>query len=399
VIHHFTLPLLKERNIFLFYLLTVTTNAFFIVGNWIFFWTRFMTYGQLGLVDASCFAFGMLMEVPTGAISDLIGKKKTLLAALFFSSLGVFIISPASQILPILVGFMVAQAGWALYSGAAEAFAYDTLKEKNLESQFDEVISASSMIATITTLFSTLAGIWLYQLNFRLPHYMWAVAYAVGFVICFFLREPHVDTEKFSLKNYFTQLSQGMKQLLMPALKPFFILIFILLGVFYLYNYGFIKPAMAEGFGWYAREQGWLFAGLSLFSAALARAVPWMRNKFSDMQGLVLLAMIMGVGFVVASLVSGWFGLLPFILIVGSGTLSSPWVSVVINREIPSAYRATTISTVAMLTKIPYIVAAVVAGGMIESGYLWLFTLVTGGVTLGAILISKVVNGKISAND
>lgn len=395
MIKHLKLPLLKVPNIALFYVLTASTNAFFIVGNWIFFWTRFMTYGQLGIVDATCFAFGTLMEIPTGAISDLIGKKKTLLAALLLSSLGVFIISPASTITQIVIGFLIAQTGWALYSGAAEAFAYDTLKQLKLEDQFDEVISASTMVSIITVLISTLAGIWLYEQNFRLPHYFWAASYLVGFFFCLFITEPKVDTEKFSLKNYFNQLSQGMKQLLQPVLKPFFILIFVLLGVYYLYSYGFIKPAMAEGFGWYAREQGFVSAFLSIFAAILTRTIPWMRKKFSDMVGLVILTSILGIGFIVATFSSGWFGLLPFILIVGSGSLANPWVSVVVNREIPSAYRATTLSTVAMLTKVPYILAAVVAGGMIQAGHLGIFTMVIGLVTISAVLVSQFVNRKL----
>jgi MFS family permease len=395
MISSYRLPLTSHSNIRLFYLLTITTNAFFIVGNWIFFWTRFMTYGQLGFVDASCFAFGMLMEIPTGAVSDLIGKKKTLLAALFLSSLGVFVITPASNIVQIVIGFLIAQIGWALYSGAAEAFAYDTLKDEGLEAEFDEVISASSMVSIVTVLIATLVGIWLYQIDFRLTHFAWGMSYLVGFFLCFFLKEPRTDSVTFSFAQYFNQLSQGAHQLLQPTLRKFIILIFALLGVHYLFSYGFVKPAMAEGFGWYAKEQGIVSAGLSLFAAILSRLIPWMRKKLSDMQGLVLLTGILGLGFVIASFSSGWFGVVPFILIVGAGSLSSPWVSVVINREIPSQYRATTLSTVAMMTKIPYILTAVIAGGMIQEGKLALFTMTAGLLTILSIGLSKVVNGKI----
>jgi MFS family permease len=111
------LPAIKDRNILLFYFLTFANNSFFITGNWIFFWLRYMTYGQLGLVDAGCFAFGMLMEIPTGAISDLLGKKRTLIAAHIFAALGFFVIGTSTAMTQIVIGFLLAQVGWAFLLG------------------------------------------------------------------------------------------------------------------------------------------------------------------------------------------------------------------------------------------------------------------------------------------
>ena len=52
-----------NRNIALFYFLTLVSACAFISGNWIFYWLRVMDYGQLGIVDASAFAFGLLIKV------------------------------------------------------------------------------------------------------------------------------------------------------------------------------------------------------------------------------------------------------------------------------------------------------------------------------------------------
>jgi MFS family permease len=384
------LPLLRQRNIALFYFLTICNNSFFIIGNWIFFWTRYMTYGQLGWVDAICFAFGMFAEIPTGAIADLLGKKKTMIASMVFSAAGCLAVALSTSLWQIWAGFMIMQVGWALYSGAAEALAFDSLKEKKLEGQFDHVISANSMVGTTTMLIATLSGIWMWEYFFRLPHLAWTVAYCIGVVACFFLKEPKVDTEKFSFQRYFAQLSAGAQQLLMPKLQPFAILFFLLLGGYFLYSFGLIKPAIAQGFGWGAREQGFVNAGLILFSALLTRAIPWMRTHLSDTQGLVGLTVLLAAGFLLATQVNSWWGIVPVLLITVAGNLSSPWVSVVLNREIESKYRATTLSTVAMFSKIPYVLTAVIAGGMIQNGQLHFFLWVVGLLMLSAVATNTV---------
>ena len=117
------LPLIENRN----YLLAVANGTSFIVGNWIFFWTRFMTYGELGVVDGVAFAFGLILGVPTGAVADIIGKKKTVVAAMFLAFFGILCLSLSSSMVPIFLFFLLWQMGMALYSGAAEALAYDTL--------------------------------------------------------------------------------------------------------------------------------------------------------------------------------------------------------------------------------------------------------------------------------
>jgi len=346
-----------------------------------------MTYGQLGWIDAVCFAFGMVMEVPTGAISDLVGKKKTLILAHFLSAGGFMLIAAATQKHQILLGFLIAQAGWAFYSGAAEALAFDSLKEKKQEKHFDTVISASNMMGIFFMVFSSLLGIWLYNWNFRAPHFAVAITYGIGLILSFFLVEPKIDTEDFSFKNYFSQLAQGARQLFQPALRCFLPLIFAMLGVYYMFSYGFIKPAMAEHFDFFATEQAVIFAGLSLLSAVLVHFVPVMRTKLSDAQGLIILTTTLGIGFLLSGWLSGWSGLIALALIVGTGILATPWVSVVVNRELPSKYRATTLSTIAMVTKVPYILVAVIAGNLIQDGLIVQFNLAVGGLTLVVALI------------
>jgi MFS family permease len=386
-------PLTEIGNIRLYYGLAVVNGASFIIGNWLFFWLRFMTYGELGLVDGIVFGFGLLMGIPTGAVADLIGKKKTLIAAMLLASFGILSLSLSSAVLPIFVFFLLWQLGMALYSGAAEALVYDTLVENGQEQHFDRVISTNSMISIITLTIASLIGIWMYELHFRLPHIAWGLTYGVGFILTLYLVEPEVTaTEKFTWGGYLHKLREGTVHLFQPALKRYLPMIFTISGIYFLYSNGFFRPAIALEFGFEHEAQSVILAILGLIAAVIMRMIPWLRTRISDGQGLFILSMMIGAGFLASAFPIGHYGFFALLIIGVAGRLTQPWVSVVVNQYLESEYRATALSVVTITTQIPYTIVAIAAGQIVEQGHLADFNLgiavvifsVTGLSVLGA---------------
>jgi len=381
-----------RRNIKIYHLLNITSSSAFINGNWIFLWLRVMTFGQLGVVDATAFAFGLFMEVPTGGLSDMMGKRWTLILSMFLNGLGFFIMGAATSIWGIVVGFWFTQTAWAFYSGAADAMAYDSLKTIGEESRYDKVVSFTSSISLFTVGICSLIGGWMYNIDVRLPHYAWGVMLFIGFFIALGIKEPPIDTVKFTMKNYLNQLSQGFKQLARPELRYFTPLIFATLGVHYLFIFGLIQPTMATDFGFFADEQAIVFSIMAFTAAGAMLLVPFMRRHISDMRGLIILALLLAMLYFIATTQPTMIiGALVLISLRCVGGLSSSWASIVVNREIPSEYRATTLSTVALLSKIPYIVTAMIAGLLAENRQ---FSLFYWGVIV--FLISIVVSVSIA---
>jgi MFS family permease len=366
-------PLIQHRNIAVFYLLTAVNAAWFVAGNWIFFWTRFMNYGQLGWVDAIAFSFGLLAEIPTGAFADLVGKKRTIQLAMLSACLGVLIISSANSLTQILLGFLAAQLGWALYSGAAEALAYDSLVDLKQQTKFDSVISSSHSLDIIITALTTLVGTGLYAIHWRLPHYMWAVAYLLGLIAAFKLTEPRTDSQTFSLSKYFRQLIDGSRHLFIPQLRQYIPAIFAAQSGYIVYSFGFLHPAIAISFGFMDRAQSIIYAGSGLVSAYIVKSFPQIRRRISDFKGVVFLASLIGLGYFLAGFPLSYWGLIAMLCITLAGKLVTPWASVIINRQLYSHYRATALSTLALFVRIPYAVIAIFAGRLIESGQLYLF--------------------------
>lgn len=389
-------PHSEIKNIKLFYILSALNNVWFIEGNWFFFWLRFMTSSQLGILDASVFAYGLVAEVPSGAIADLLGKRKSLIISMLMTGSGTMFMAFAQNFWHLAIGFIIAQTGWALYSGAAEALAYDSLVDANKEEKYDEVISASSSINRVVTVITILLGGLMYSFYFRSTHLAWSLFSFLAVFFAYKLTEPKSDTEKFSLISYLNQLKEGTVAIFNKNLRFFTFVIIALLGGDFMFNWGMIKPATGEMFGFMPTAQAMLFASFTIIGAVVVKFIPYLREKFTDKQGLFLLTGIMGLSYLVSGLPLGYLGMIPMFVIMLMGTLAHPWMSIVVNREIESKHRATALSTVALLAKIPYVLLAILAGKMIETQQLNLFMAGVGSVILISVISTFILKKTIS---
>jgi MFS family permease len=380
-----------ERNIRIYYFFNTVLAAAFVVGNWIFVWLRVMSNQQVGIVDAIAFAFGLVMEVPTGAVADLLGKRGTMIAAMFLAGAGWIIMGTGDTLTQLLLGFLVSQTGWAFYSGAAEALVYDSLVEMDQVGRFEQVISRGHSLHLVANVAATLIGGVMYLIHFRLPHLAWGGLHMFGFLAAFWLIEPKVAHIPFSWAAYRNQLAQGFRQLWQPALRYYIPLFFATTGVGFIITIGLVQYVMAIAYGYGANEQAILFAITGLAASGAVLFVPRIRRRFSDFHSLLLVAALLLIALLVSAFPLGLLAggaVLLFLRVVIS--LSQPIASILVNSAIPSEYRATTISTMALITKIPYIFTAVIAGVLAERGQIGVFNLWMAGGIFVLTLISMV---------
>lgn len=392
------LPASDIPNIRRYYTFIFFTNFWFMSANWLFYWLRFMNYQQLGIMDAVTFGVGLLMEIPSGAISDLLGKKKTIVMGTLMAFLSIIGMALSQSMEALFWAQLFLVIGWALNSGAVEALVYDTLLVEKREKEYEKVVSfATSLGATIIILAIFLGG-YLYAWHFRAPVTLWGLTWGLAFLAVLGLKEPLIDSQIFSWSNYWKQLKTGVMALFKPQLISFAIVIFSLMGGYFLYDFGFIKPALATHFGFSIFQQSQVFTLLAIGGALIVLTVPWLRTHISDRKGLYLLSLLLGLGFLLSFFANGVLGFISLLLIDMSGHLVYPWISIVVNKEIESEYRATALSAVALISKIPYVLLSVVAGSFAQMGKIGLFSAVTGAVVISSILLSTLIYKKNRAS-
>lgn len=118
-------------NINTLYYVSFFSELFFIISIWLLFYLGFLTLPQIALLTIIRQFATLFLELPTGALADLWGKKRTLILGFFLYSISLILIPFGTVFLYFVIFEIIRGGAKALISGAFEALAYDSLKDIN----------------------------------------------------------------------------------------------------------------------------------------------------------------------------------------------------------------------------------------------------------------------------
>ena len=119
----------------------------------------------------------------------------------------------------------------------------------------------------------------------KLPFHANAAGYGIGLFLSFWLTEPVIDTEKFTLSNFIRQTRQGLLQLTRSTDIKKQTIMLLSIGFFVVIVDEMLNSFLGFEFGFGAKQLGMLTAVIYLVSAAAAQLAPWIRRKFGDEHG------------------------------------------------------------------------------------------------------------------
>lgn len=85
-----------------------------------------------------------ISELPTGIVSDKIGRKNTVIMGSFCSLVSVIFLAISSNYIGLLISAIFQGLEQAFFSGNNSAYIYDILKEENKESEFKTYIGKTN---------------------------------------------------------------------------------------------------------------------------------------------------------------------------------------------------------------------------------------------------------------
>lgn len=353
------------RNIYLAYFLAAMKHSWFFLGIWVLYYLRFSDYAGIGLLESVMIITTTAGEIPTGAVADLLGKKKTLILSFFIEAVGGYGMVLAQNFNQIAFSVFVMCVGGAMYSGTLDALVYDSLKQQNKETGYDKIIANISTITLITIAIVSVVGGWLYTINPRMPFFATATAYVLGFIASFFLVEPAIDTVKFSFKNYLYQSKQGFNQLFSLASRNMTVKLLILGGVFVVLD-EMLEAFLLVEFGFKAQAMGIIYAIIYILSAFSSQLTPRLTQKFKLNSALIFIGLITAASLIISPFVGMIIGGLVILLRYNLAPVFNNLSSVMINQNTESKYRATTISTFNMIKNMPYVLSAFFIGHLMD---------------------------------
>ena len=89
---------------------------------------RGLSLGAIGVVFAVHSAVAIVLEVPSGALADLVGRRRVLLVGAALTAVSLLIFAAAQSVAAFCASAALLAAGRALISGSLEAWYVDSLR-------------------------------------------------------------------------------------------------------------------------------------------------------------------------------------------------------------------------------------------------------------------------------
>ena len=170
-----------HRNAVLFVAFRILFNVRFYYPVFMILFLDFgITIEQFGLLNAVWAAAIVLLEVPSGALADLVGRQRLLVAAAGLMVVEMLLLClvpvPSPWVFPaLLLNRIVSGAAEAFASGADEALAYDSLQAAGQTAEWPRVLERLMQAGAVVTIATMVTGSAVYD-----PRPLNALASAIG---------------------------------------------------------------------------------------------------------------------------------------------------------------------------------------------------------------------------
>ncbi len=355
-----------KLNLRLTYIRAAFVSLMFFIPIWYVFETQYVSPAMLGTIYAVSHLLTVILELPSGALADLIGRKKTIFIGLLLQGIVWIYISQARSANWLWTGYLLNAISVALISGADMALDFDSLKELGKEKEFSRLSSKVGLVFRMGLMAATFCGAYFYSLNKSLPYILMGISAIIGGLLTFFNTEPKIDTEKFTLKSYFRQTKEGVKQLTKSSYIKDLSIYYILVGGITWYFVYFLNLAFATEIGFTAEQRSWIF---SLFFFLVALIIYFLAHSkiLTRVRVYISFPLLMALGLIPGFWLTKAIAL-PFIFFVQlAGSARFSILGQYVNQEFESKYRATAISALNMAVSLFFVFTSLIGGKVIEA--------------------------------
>lgn len=148
-----------RRNIVLDYINTFVTNLNMQSSIWVLYLAYCgLNLAQIGMVEGIYHATGIVFEIPSGAVADLLGRKRSMVLGKVCIAVSCIIMLFARSFWFFALSFVIQALGNNLNSGSEEALVYDSMKYAGQEEQYMRVCGRLNVFIEVSQGIATVAG-------------------------------------------------------------------------------------------------------------------------------------------------------------------------------------------------------------------------------------------------
>jgi MFS family permease len=353
-----------RSNIWKIYLYKFISEFYLIVPILIpYYHSNSLNKTQIFTIQASYALAVLVLEIPSGYLADVIGRKKTLLIGAACFPLGLAIYAFTDNFLAFVIAEFVIAIANSMRSGCDSALIYDTLIQMKQENEYTKFEGRSFFYTRIGTSVSSVLGGFLALVSLRFPFYINIISASLMFPIALFLIEP--SRKKLVVTNPFRDIISisrfSLSHVHLRRLILFAALI-VSTGIIGVWAYFLYYGSLGLSIGLF----GIIFALFQLASALGSKNAYIIEKKIGQKFSFSLLLLIAPV-FILLGIFNSTL-LIPAILFNGFlWGISFPLIMNSMNRLIKSEMRATVLSVANMSCSLSYVILAPLFGKLVDS--------------------------------
>jgi MFS family permease len=338
-----------------YYLFCFLKDFFFISAVLIPFFTQWasLSFTQITILQSWFVLWIFLLEVPTGAVADYLGRKYSLALGGFVIAMAAVVYGSMPKFEIFLLGEFLFAMGNAFISGADQALLYDTLKETGRESESKKVFGKAHAINLFGIFVSAIIGSFIaskYGLN--APMLFSSFSFILTGIVALSMKEPVVHKSESESKRYLIIVKAGFsffyhhKALRILAVDGILV---ASAAYFVIWLYQPILRNLNIPIFYF----GFVHAFLVATEMIVANNFVRLEKLFGTSESFFkITALITGVSFFLVALLPNIATVVIFIICAGGfGLTRLELMSAYMNRHIPSAQRATVLSSISMFRR------------------------------------------------
>lgn len=294
-----------------------------------------------------------ILEIPTGAVADKIGRKHSLAIGSALIAVATFVYGSIPSFAIFLLAEFIFAVGYALNSGADQALLYDTLKSEGREDESKKIMGRSdALMLTGMMVAAPLGSLAASRWGLNAPQLLTAVPMLIASAIAWSIPEPKIHTDS-QTQSFREILLHGFSQIRdNPVIRTLALDSVVVASAAYFIVW-FYQPYMTS-LGISIIYFGLVHAGLllseiivssnfSFFERFLGVGKAYLKNS----------AILVTASFLLAAFYPSIFSLFVLITIGGGiGYTRATYISSIANKHITSDHRATILSSIGMIRRL-----------------------------------------------
>lgn len=347
------------RDLRLFYLFRLLATSYLWVPVFVHFMqSRGLGFDEILSLAAIYSGVVILVEIPTGALADRIGRRTSMMFGALAMVASCLIAYQAHGFGGFVVAEVFAAISISLCSGADSAYLFDLLSSNDRSDEYPRREGTASAAKNAGSAIAFAAGGLLGEIDLSLPYLATAAVAGIAFVIALSLSEDDLPARTSAAAKPIADELRDYLQLMGKAVSDvrrsprllwiiaFSAVVFMLLkSTIYLY-----QPYLeARDFG--IAETGFVFSGVYVVATLIAHNVERLRRRVGEAVLVWGLLSTLALSFVLLNQFAGPWALSMLAIQAGATGVYSPLIKPILNRQITDSGRRATVLSIESIAR------------------------------------------------